>query len=242
MDDWELKPARDLDLSRRERHRSSLREIGLVEATGRWMWWSLVRGYLRTFHRLRIHGREHLPTEPPFVIVANHASHLDALCVGTSLPMKHGERTFPLAAGDLFFEKPAAAAISALAINALPVWRKKVGKQGLIDLRTRLIEDRCIYILFPEGTRRRGDEMGRFRAGIGMFVAGTDIPVVPCWIQGAFEALPPGARCPRPSSISLYLGAPLEFSQVEDTRAGCNQVAEQLEAAVRQLAVEHGST
>ena len=182
------------------------------------MWWSLVRGYLRTFHRLRVHGREHLPTEPPFVIVANHASHLDALCVGTSLPMKHGERTFPLAAGDLFFEKPTAAAISALAINALPVWRKKVGKKGLIDLRTRLIDDRCIYILFPEGTRRRGDEMGRFRPGIGMFVAGTEIPVVPCWIQALSRPCRPAPGVHAPGA-SLCTSAPPRNSLMSKTLA-----------------------
>lgn len=239
MDNWELRPARDLKLPRRERHRSTLREIGLVEATGRWVWWSVVRAYLRVFHRLSIHGREHLPDQPPYVIVANHESHLDALCVGAGLRMKDGERIFPLAAGDLFFENPAAAAFSALAVNALPIWRKKVGKRGLLELKARLTEDQSIYILFPEGTRRRGPEMGGFKAGVGMFVASTDVPVVPCWIRGSYEAFPPGAWCPRPRKISLYLGPPQEFSNVESTRSGYKEVAKCLEAAVRQLAAEH---
>jgi 1-acyl-sn-glycerol-3-phosphate acyltransferase len=92
------------------------------------------------------------------------------------------DQLFPLAAGDLFFEVPAIAAFSALALNALPVWRRNCGKHGLEDLRNRLLEEPCAYILFPEGKRTRTGEMGKFRAGVGMLTAGTSVPVIPCFL------------------------------------------------------------
>ena len=56
----------------------------------------------RTF--LRFVGREHLPAAPPFVLCANHASHLDALALAAPLRLDLRDRVFALAAGDVFFE------------------------------------------------------------------------------------------------------------------------------------------
>lgn len=235
MENWKLKPARDIQLVHGARHRSTFREAGLLETGTRWVWWSFVRSYLKLYHGLSITGRERLPLQPPFVVVANHSSHLDALTLGSSMPMRYGNQTFPLAAGDVFFENSAAAAFSAYAINALPIWRKKHGKQALVDLRERLIEDQCIFILFPEGTRRRGDQMTKFRAGFGMFVAETQVPVVPAWIKGAYQAMPPKSRVPRPSRIEVQFGAPQTFSDVPNKRAGWNLIATALEKAVADL-------
>jgi len=125
MADWQLRPARDLGLKPSERLRSVGRERGL----GGWLiamvWRGLVWAYLRLFHRLRIEGREHLPHDPPFVMVANHASHLDALALSVALPARLAANAYALAAGDTFFTSNAKAAFAAYAINALPVWRSK---------------------------------------------------------------------------------------------------------------------
>jgi 1-acyl-sn-glycerol-3-phosphate acyltransferase len=77
--------------------------------------------------------------------------------------------------------------------------------------------------------------MATFKAGIGRVVAGTDVPVVPCRIRGAFAAFPPHAKLPRPRPVAVRIGAPLRFSSVENDRAGWSEVATALEAAVREL-------
>ena len=69
------------------------------------------------------------------------------------LPWRLRKNTFPLAAGDVFFDTPIMSAFAATVINALPMWRKNVGRHALDDLRTRLIEQHSSYILFPEGRR-----------------------------------------------------------------------------------------
>ena len=35
--------------------------------------------------------------------------------------------------------------------------------------------------------------MSAFRHGIGMLVAATSVPVIPCNLQGTFDAMPPAA-------------------------------------------------
>lgn len=235
MADWELRPARDHGLKPGERLRSVGREPGLGSTATAAMWRGLVRSYLRAVHRLEVEGRANLPP-PPFVMVGNHASHLDALALSAALPPSLEGNVFALAAGDTFFTSGAKAAFAAYAINALPVWRSKTSARDLAGLRARLHEDRAVLILFPEGTRTRTGEMGRFKPGIGALVAGTAAPVVPCYLRGAFEAWPPGRALPRPGRLHLTIGKPLEFSGVGKDRAGLNAVSAACEEAVRDLA------
>jgi 1-acyl-sn-glycerol-3-phosphate acyltransferase len=236
VDDWQIDPAHDLGLAGMRRLHSLKRESGLVESVARFGWWGFVRVWMRLLHRLRIRGREHLPAEPSFVLVANHASHLDALVLGCAVPLRWRDHLFPLAAGDVFFEKWSVASFAATYLNALPVWRRKVGRYAMQDLRARLLSEQCIYILFPEGGRTRDGRMLPFKAGVGMLVAGTDVPVVPCYLQGTFEAGPPSTSLPRPLPIELRVGRTMFFPDVANEYSGWGEIARAAEEKVRHLA------
>ena len=235
MDQWQYKPARDLGLSETERHRSVTRESGLIGTIARHLWWWWVRGALRLTERVEVLGREHLPQSPPFILVANHSSHLDAMVLATALPLRLRNCAFPLAAGDTFFETPLIAAFAAEMMNALPMWRKNCGHHAIETLRQRLVEEPCGYILFPEGTRSRNGEMSSFRHGVGMLVAGAPVPVTPCYVKGTFDALPPGATWPRRRHITLRMGMSQRFEGIPNERHGWRSIAETLERAVREL-------
>jgi len=99
MEDWRFEPAHDFGLSAEQRRLSLRREVGLESAISCFLWRSITRVYLATAHRLKIRGRENLPTRPPFVLVANHASHLDAIILGGILPLRFVGAVFPIAAG-----------------------------------------------------------------------------------------------------------------------------------------------
>jgi len=236
VQDWKLEPARDLELPLKERLRSQRRESGLVGTAGHLVWWSLVRGYLAVYHQLTVIGAENIPREPPFVMAANHESHLDALVLAAPLPWRLRDHIFPIAAGDTFFENPVKAVFAVGFLNALPVWRKKVGSHALQQLRQRLVEEPCAYILFPEGTRSRDGSMTRFKPGLGMMVAGAGVPVVPCHLEGAYEALPPNRSLPRFQRITVRIGPPLQFPAAGNNRSGWEEIASATEAAVRGLA------
>jgi 1-acyl-sn-glycerol-3-phosphate acyltransferase len=238
METWKLEPAHDHGLSSGERHKSLRRESGLIDTGLHIAWWSWVRLYLASWHRLEILGRGHIPSKLPFVLVANHASHLDALVLAAPLPWRLRDQIFPIAAGDTFFETPATAAFAALLLNALPLWRKKCGPHAIEELRQRLVEEPCAYILFPEGTRSRNGDMSAFKPGLGMLVAETSVPVVPCHLQGTFQALPPHQRWPRFRKITLRIGEPSAFPTVRNDREGWKEIARMTEARVRLLAGE----
>jgi 1-acyl-sn-glycerol-3-phosphate acyltransferase len=235
MEPWNLQPARDTGLSPSERFRSVRRESGLLESFAHHVCFSLIRNYFAIAHRLTVIGREKLPVHGPFVLAANHCSHLDALTLGAALTPRHRERAFPIAAGDVFFQTKITSTFSAIMLNALPMWRKNCGPHALADLRRKLQEERAIFIIFPEGGRSRNGSMKPFKHGLGMLVAESNVPVVPCGLVGTFEALPPERNIPRPVAIKLVIGDPVQFPSVANDRAGWSQIAQSVESRVRDL-------
>jgi 1-acyl-sn-glycerol-3-phosphate acyltransferase len=233
---WTYRPARDLDLAPGARFATVRREPGLVSVALHAMGLAIGRAYLALAHRFRVDGRARLPTTAAMVLVANHTSHLDAIALAAALPWRLALRSYPLAAGDVFFDRLGRSILAAFFINALPVWRKRPKPADFAELRARLGEERCVLVLFPEGSRARDGVMGRFKPGLGMLVAGTNVPVVPCRIVGAFEALPPGRRLPRLSPVRVVIGQAMTFEAEPDTKAGWLATAGRIEAAVRALA------
>jgi 1-acyl-sn-glycerol-3-phosphate acyltransferase len=219
----------------RKRLQSVHRESGTIPWLVHLGCWSTLHLGFRLFHRLTIDGRDVIPAEGSFVLASNHCSHLDALILASCLPLRLRASVYPIAAGDTFFKSPVAAAMSAVFINAFPMWRKSSVSHSLADLRARLAAEQCVYIIFPEGTRSRDGTISRFKAGLGMLLAGTSIPIVPCRLWGTFEALPPSRRWPRPGKIRVRLGLPLVFPQVANERRGWNDIAQQVEAAVKSM-------
>src|SRR2546428_5752138 len=238
MEPWQLQPARDTGLTPSERFRSVQRESGLLESLAHEACFLLLRTYFAIAHRLTIIGRDNLPAHGPFVRAANHCSHLDALALGAALTPRHRERAFPIAAGDVFFQSTVTSTFSAIMLNALPMWRKNCGPHALADLRRKLQEEKSIFIIFPEGGRSRDGSMKPFQHGLGMLVAETNVPVVPCGLAGAFEALPPSRKLPRPVSVKLVIGDALEFASIANDRTGWSQIAATVESAVLNLAAQ----
>ena len=236
VEPWQLQPARDTGLTPAERFRSVRRESGLLESMVQQTCFSLLRIYFSLAHRLTISGREKLPAHGPFVLAANHCSHLDALVLGAALSPRHRERAFPIAAGDIFFQTKTVAVFSAIMLNALPMWRKNCGPHALAELRRKLQEEKAIFIIFPEGGRSRTGSMMPFKHGLGMMVAETNVPVVPCGLIGTFDALPPNRKVPRPDTIKLIIGESLNFVAAPNNRDGWSQIAQTVESAVRKLA------
>lgn len=233
MDDWSYQTDPDLNLPPLASMRSLKREAGLVSWMLHGFWGRCTSGYMRLAHRLDIQGREHLPTEAPFVLVANHNSHLDTFALQAAVRPRLRAQIYPIAAGDHFFRGWRSSVFSAVVMNALPMWRGKAVRHALAEMREKLMSTGAIFILYPEGTRSRSGELGQFKAGIGMLVADTAIPVVPAWIEGAGEAWPHNRRLPRPGKMSIRFGPPLSFADTPNRRAGWDEISAALAEAVQ---------
>lgn len=214
MEDWSYEPAPDLEKSVAERLRHFPRYPDMTVYALRGALQIALRAFLRSYHRLDVRGRENLPAGESFVMVCNHSSHLDALCLLSSLPLRRVHRAFPAAAADYFFSSLPRSFLSIIFVNGLPFDRESKGAESLEVCRQLLARPGNVLILFPEGTRATSGAIGRFRSGIGRLVAGTSTPTVPCHLSGSREALPKGALWPRPRSLRLRIGRPRTFPGV----------------------------
>ncbi len=220
---------------------STRRDPGLPSVLAAQLFGLTAKVYLKLWHRLKVEGCEHLPRSGPLVVVANHSSHLDALSLAAALPIRRRMEAYPVAAGDTFFTTTPTTFFAATCLNALPMNRRGGVRHALADLRKKLnrpLPDNCIgctLILFPEGTRNRDGTMAKFKSGLGMLIAETAVPVVPCYLTGPFTALPAGDRFPKPRKITVRFGPALTFSETENNRDGWEHIATRMRACVEAL-------
>ena len=236
---WRYDSAHDLDQTLVERLRRFPREPDMLVYGVRSLAALLIRAWLRTYHRFEIIGHEHLRTNRSFVIVANHCSHLDTLCLLAALPLRKLHRAFPAAAADYFFQSVPRVWIAAVVVNALPFSRQTHVRHSLSICRELLANTGNILIIFPEGTRSLTGETREFKSGIGALVAGRDVNVLPCYLEGAFQAWPKGHRLPRPAKLRLIVGTPRNFQRFSSEKSDICAIAAELCEAVKQLREQH---
>ncbi len=167
---------------------------------------------MRLFFRLEARGREHVPREGALLLVSNHVSVLDPPLVGGAAPRK----LYFLAKEELFRVPIFGRLIHA--VNARPVRRDGSDSRALKSTLRLLGEGKAILI-FPEGTRGRGDgRLGEGKPGAGMLAVMSGAAVVPVYVSGTDRALPRGATLPRPAKVRVRFGPPLHFKAGRDDR------------------------
>jgi 1-acyl-sn-glycerol-3-phosphate acyltransferase len=197
-----------------------------------------IRAWLRSYNRFDIIGREHLPRDRSFVLVANHTSHLDAVALLSALPVASLNRAYPIAARDYFCANKLRFALTAIIANVMLFDRDAKSADGLKLCRRMLEERGNVLVMFPEGTRSIGGRVGLFKRGIGRLVAGKPYPVVPCYLDGTHRAWPKGNLIPRPARVRLAIGEPRTYERVEHSDAGALHICADLRGAVLALASE----
>jgi 1-acyl-sn-glycerol-3-phosphate acyltransferase len=201
----------------------------------------IIRGLLRVYNHFEIIGHQNLRTNRSLVMVANHCSHIDTLCLLSALPLRKLHRAFPAAASDYFFQTVPRLWAAAILVNALPFARQTRVRRTLSLCRDLLATPGTILIIFPEGTRSTTGEVGEFKSGIGALVAGRDVAVTPCFIDGSFRAWPKGKRFPRPRKVRLIVGTPRNYRDRGTDKAEVCGITAELRDAVNELHADNGS-
>jgi 1-acyl-sn-glycerol-3-phosphate acyltransferase len=162
-----------------------------------------------------VDGRQNLPIRGPAIVAPNHNSHVDTLLLLSLFPARSLRFVRPVAAADYFLANPVLAWVSRHVIGIVPVWRNLQGEGAdLLAPMREALDAGAILVMFPEGTRGRGeDEMAPFKSGVARLAqAYPYAPVTPVWIQGAGRVLPKGEALPAPLVCSVQVGAPILFA------------------------------
>lgn len=163
---------------------------------------------LRTVFRLRVYGKEHVPSSGGCIIAMNHQSFLDPPLVGISAPRE----IFYLARKTLL-EWPVLGPLFPK-LNVIPVDQDRADMSALKTVIKRVKAGECT-VIFPEGTRTHDGNLGAAQPGLGLILAKTRCTVIPARIFGADEAFPRKGR-PHPfTRITMKFEAPVDFTDAD---------------------------
>ena len=194
----------------------------------------MVRWILRVRNQFRIVNPAVVSQQQNCVLVANPSSHLDVFCLLAALPLEKINTCFAVAAGDYFFSQDIVAYLSRIVANTLPFGRKHGAHAGL-KACGMLLDRGNSLIIFPEGTRSQTGQLQQFKAGVGFLMAGRREPVIPAYIDGAYQALPKGRLIPRRHPITVTFGEPLVFEQYANDEKGRTLIVEEIKNAMEML-------
>lgn len=186
--------------------------------------WSRSFFYL-LFVKVNVSGTENIRQGQSYVFVSNHQSMADVFLIYGWLPvifkwiMKKELRKVPFvgsacaAAGHIFLERGrTGSALSSI-------------KQAEATLH-----DGVCVVIFPEGTRTKNGQVGRFKRGAFSIAQDLNLPIIPITLQGCYELMPRYCFFATHCSVSMHIGKEVNLSDFESQ--------EQAIESIRQIVID----
>ena len=170
----------------------------------------------RSFYRLMflpvtVEGLEHIQQGQSYVFVSNHQSMFDVWLIYGWLPvifkwlMKAELRKVPFvgtackAAGHIFVDRR----------------NPKAAMESMEEVKKQLKDGVCT-VIFPEGTRTKDGQVGRFKRSAFQIALDLQLPVVPISLSGCYNVLPKGKPFVYRRPVRMYVGEPIDITQFEN--------------------------
>jgi len=157
--------------------------------------------------RVRIEGREHVPSHGPAVLAANHQSFCDSFF----LPLAVRRRVTYVAKAEYFDSWRTAWFFRAA--GQIPM-RRDGGdaSQRALDTAADVLESGGLLGIYPEGTRAPDCRLHRGHTGVARLSLRCDVPIIPVGIVGTRVVQPPGSRFMRPfRPVTVRFGPPVAY-------------------------------
>lgn len=151
------------------------------------------------------------PDECQRVYFANHTSHLDAIVLWSALPPEIRTLTRPVAAKDYWTAGMIRRYLATRVFNALLIDRTEIKvHQSPVDMMIREIGHSHSLIVFPEGGRSSGPDIGEFKSGLYYLCKKRpDLECIPVYIDNMNRILPRGKVLPVPMLSCITFGPPI---------------------------------
>ncbi len=155
--------------------------------------------------RFHVAGAENLPRDRSAVYFSNHQSNIDPPLLFAALhPRMH----------ILYKQEMDRIPILTRAFRMggfIPIDRRnKEAAMRSIEAGARSIRNGSSFLIFPEGTRSRTEDLLPFKKGGFIMAILAQAPAVPVAIQGGRSAMRKGSWIIRPVTVSIRVGSPVE--------------------------------
>jgi len=188
------------------------------------------RLFFFSFYRLKVYGIENLP-KGRAIIAPNHVSFYDPPVIAASC----SDEAYFLAKASLFDHFFFGPIISRL--NSYPVTGTAQDLASIKLICQLLGEDKKI-VIFPEGIRSDDGELAPIKSGVGMLSTRCNAPIIPVYIDGAFEVWNKSRKYPKPfGKISCIFGKPIYPQDFEgfSKKETQEKIAEATEQSINSL-------
>lgn len=187
---------------------------------------------------LNIRNIEHLPSEGPAILIANHNSHLDTVALLSLFKLSCIYKVRPVAAADYFFKNKVLSWVATRLFGIIAL--NRVRCEGLapkdpLEPCYKALRKNQILIIFPEGSRGEAETFQDFKKGIFHLHANfPETPVIPIYMQGLGKAMPKGDWFVLPVFADIYIGNKVEFKEDK------NHYMEEIKRSFIELKEQHG--
>lgn len=175
------------------------------------MFWARAVCYI-SLARVKVEGQEKIDSKASYIFVGNHQSLYD-------IPLVYGwlKNNFKWIIKKEFRKMPVMGYLC-YRMGHIFIDRSNPmrAKQSLDQAKQSIIDGKSSIFLFPEGTRTRNGEVGRFKRGAFTIARDLHLPIVPVSIIGAYEALPKGLNCIIPDKIKIVFHEPIDTTHLTD--------------------------
>ena len=137
----------------------------------------------RPLFRIRILGREHIPSRGPALLVSNHLTHLDAFLIGACV-----KPVVRFLVWKPYYDNRLLNWGLRLA-KAIPIWESPRSVARAIELARGELERGHVLCIFAEGCISRTGDLLPFKRGLESIVRGLDAPIIPVHLGGLWESV-----------------------------------------------------
>jgi len=152
-----------------------------------------------------------VPERGPFIVVANHTSHIDTGVLLAALGTL-AQHTHSIAVADYWFRRPAVAWLLRATLGGIPFDRHRRNVARALALPAQVLRNGQSLIFYPEGTRSPDGTLRPFRSTVGLLALASAAPIVPVAISGAAQALPKGRMWIARHPVRIRFGPPIEIT------------------------------
>jgi len=172
---------------------------------------AIVLSPFKLLFRVRVEGREHVPTSGVYIVAPSHRSILDipftAFITRRRIRFMAKRELFSSRFGRWLFTK----------LGAIEVDRGSADRAALRASQA-VLEDGELLSIFPEGTRGNGPVVGDLYDGVAYIALKLGVPVLPVGVGGSEEILASGRVLPRIHKVVVVVGEPITPSKADGLR------------------------
>jgi 1-acyl-sn-glycerol-3-phosphate acyltransferase len=192
-------------------------------------WHYLLRAVVPTAAYIKVRGMHNVPRRGPCLLVGNHLSMIDPICLLAYVP----RHVHFMTKAELFDEWP----FNVLLPPGKPVkvHRGRADRQAL-RLAEHYLKQGDPVAIYAEGTRAKVGEAQEARAGVVYLAHRTNVPIVPVAISGTERIFSKRFPWYRRVRVQMTVGTPFLLSDIgEVTRHNRDVIAQEVMARVADL-------